>query len=151
MNVKANKGQALVELTLLLPLFIVLMLLVADLARIFYFSMGLTHAVRAGAQYGFQHSTDSDGIVAAAVAAGADVGLTTSEVTPAPYRYWRCPSDPSATENSTFPIPPNSCGADQPLTYIRVEATKDFSTIYGGYAWIPETVAITRVAHMRVP
>jgi Flp pilus assembly protein TadG len=151
MKTKCNKGQALIELTLLVPFFIVLTLLVADLARIFYFSMGMTHAVRAGAQYGFRRSTDSDGIIAAAVAAGADVGLTTSEVTPAPYRYWRCPNDPTTLENSTFPIPPNSCGAEQPLTYIKVEATKDFSTIYGGYAWIPETVTITRVAQMRVP
>jgi Flp pilus assembly protein TadG len=151
MKTKNNRGQALVEMTLLLPLFIVLTLLVGDLARIFYFSMGITHAVRAGAQYGFQHSTDSDGMIAAAVAAGSDVGLTTSEITPAPYRYWRCPDDPMTTENSDFPIPPNSCGADQPLTYVRVEATKDFTTIYGGYAWIPETVTITRVAQMRVP
>jgi Flp pilus assembly protein TadG len=151
MKTKRNKGQALIEMTLLLPLFIVLTLLVADLARIFYFSMGMTHAVRAGVQYGFQHSTDSDGMIAAAVAAGSDVGLTTSELTPAPYRYWRCPSDATTTENSSFPIPANSCGADQPLTYVRVEATKDFTTIYGGYAWIPETVTVTRVAQIRVP
>jgi hypothetical protein len=150
MKTKHDRGQALIELTLLLPLFIVLTLLVGDLARIFYFSMAMSHAVRAGVQYGFQNSTDSAGMRAAVVAAGSDVGLTTTDVTPEPYRYWRCPSDPTTTENSTFPIPANSCGADRPLTYVRVEATKDFTTIYGGYAWIPETVSITRVADMQV-
>lgn len=156
MNTKWNTGQALVELTLLLPFLILLTLMVADLARVFYFGLGITHAVRAGAQYGFLESSDSDGMRDAAVAAGSDIGLTATDLTPpaataAPHRYWRCPSDSTNTENTTFPIPPNSCGADQPLRYVRVEAKKDFTPLWGGFAWIPETITITRVAQMQVP
>lgn len=149
MNRKRNTGQAFVEMTLLLPFLVLLTLLVADLARIFYFGMGITQAVRAGVQYGAQHPADADGMKAATVAAGADVALLETDVIPAPYRYWRCPSDPMTTENTNFPIPEGSCGTEQPLLYVRVEATKDFTTLYGGYAWIPKTVTITRVAQMQ--
>jgi hypothetical protein len=151
MNKKGNKGQALIELTLLLPLLFLLTVIVADLARLFYFTMTVTQAVRSGAQYGFTKSSDSDGMRTAAVAAGSDIGLTISDVTPAPYRYWRCPTDPTTTQNTTFPIPLNSCGADQPLTYVRVEATKNFSTLWGGFLWIPSTMTVNRVAEIQVP
>jgi Flp pilus assembly protein TadG len=60
MNTKWNKGQALVEMTLLLPFLFLLTVIVADLGRLFYFTMSVTHAVRAGAQYGFVKSSDSD-------------------------------------------------------------------------------------------
>ena len=154
MNRKWNTGQALVELTLLLPFLILLTLIVADLARVFYFGLGMSHAVRAGAQYGFWNSADSIGMRNAAVAAGSDIGLAAADLAPptttaAPHRYWRCPSDPTTTENTTFPAGP--CGADQPLTYVRVEAKKDFAPLWGGYAWMPETITITRVAQMQVP
>src|SRR5919106_6996803 len=67
MNRKWNTGQALVELTLLLPFLILLTLIVADLARVFYFGLGMSYAVRAGAQYGFRNSADSIGMRNAAV------------------------------------------------------------------------------------
>lgn len=151
MKTKWNTGQALIELTLLLPLLFLLTVIVADLARLFYFSMTVTQAVRSGAQYGFRNSSDSDGMRVATVAAGSDIGLVTTDVTPAPYRYWRCPTDPTTTQNTSFPVPLNSCGADQPLNYVRVEATKDFDTLWGGFLWIPSTMTINRVAEMQVP
>src|ERR671923_613124 len=145
MNTKWNKGQALVEMTLLLPFLFLLTVIVADLGRLFYFTMSVTHAVRAGAQYGFVKSSDSDGMRAAAVTAGSDIGLANGDVVPAPFRYWRCPTDPTTTQNTTFPIPPNSCGSDQPLTYVRVQATKVFTTLWGGYLWVPKTISVNRV------
>ena len=150
MNTKRNTGQAIVELTLLLPLLILLTVVVADLARLFYFTMTVTHAVRSGVQYGFTKSSDADGMRAAAVAAGSDIGLATAEVLPAPYSYWRCPTDSPTTQNITFPVPPDSCGADQPLTYVRVEATKDLRTMWGGFLWIPSSISVNRVAEMQV-
>lgn len=151
MNRRTNTGQALVEMTLLLPFLILLTFLIADLGRLFYFTMSVTHSVRAGAQYGFRNSADSDGMRAAAVAAGSDIGIIEVDLTPAPYRYWRCPSDSTTTENTVFPIPPNSCTEpEQPLTYVRVEATKNFTTLWGGYAWIPKTITVNRVAQLQV-
>jgi hypothetical protein len=150
MKRKWNRGQALVELTLLLPLLFLLTVMAADLARLFYFTMAVTEAVRAGAQYGFKESADSIGMTAAAVAAGSDIGLTNSEVVPDPFRYWRCPTDSTTTRNTNFPIPPNSCDPDQALRYVRVEATKNFTTLWGGYLWIPHSISVNRVAEMQV-
>ena len=146
---KSEKGQALVEFALLLPFLILLLLPTVDLGRIFYFAMAVTQAARAGAEYGIRQSTDFAGMTAAAVAAGADVGLTASDVTIAD-RYWRCPSDPTTTKNTNFPIPSGSCGSSsQPLIYVRVVATKNFSLLYS-YPWLSSTVTITRAAEVRV-
>jgi TadE-like protein len=150
MKPRWNKGQSLVELTLLLPFLFLLNVNAADLARLFYFTMAVSHAVRAGTQYGFKNSADSTGMKAAAVAAGSDIGLTNSDVVPDPFRYWRCPTDPTTTRNTNFPIPTNSCDPDRPLRYVRVEATKNFKTLWGGFLWIPSTISVNRVAEMQV-
>jgi hypothetical protein len=150
MKTNLNRGQSIVELTLLVPFLFLLTVIAADLARLFYFTMAVNHAVRAGTQYGFKHSADSAGMKAAAVAAGSDIGLTNGEVVPDPFRYWRCPTDPTTTRNTNFPIPANSCDPDRPLRYVRVEATKNFRTLWGGYLWIPSTISVNRVAEMQV-
>ena len=49
---RSERGSALVELAVTLPLLVLLVVGVADLARVFYVSMALTNAARAGAQYG---------------------------------------------------------------------------------------------------
>jgi Flp pilus assembly protein TadG len=151
MNMKfiSNKGQALVEFALLLPFLVLLLLPTIDLGRIFYFAMAVTQAARAGAEYGFHNQTDAAGMTAAAVATGADVGLTTSEVTTAD-RYWRCPSDATTTKHTNFPIPAASCGGGiAALVYVRIVVTKDFSLLYS-YPWVADPLTITRSAEMRV-
>src|SRR5580765_3661399 len=48
----SESGSALVEVALCLPLLVVTMVGVADFARVFYTSIELNNAARAGAQFG---------------------------------------------------------------------------------------------------
>jgi|GEM_PF-1971226 len=153
----SEKGQAILELALMLPVLVLIFLPLVDLGRLFYFGMTLTHAVRAGAQYGIAQNivganstafaTIESNIKGSAVAAGANIDLATADVTTAD-RYWRCGT--SSTKSTTFPIPAGSCTGDTTLVYVRVIATKAMGTLFnyhwaGGSAW-----SVTRSAEIRV-
>jgi Flp pilus assembly protein TadG len=154
MKLRAEKGQAILELALMLPVLILIFMPVVDLGRLFYFGMTLTHAVRAGAQYGMGQSvvaadstafaTIQTNMKAAAVAAGANISLATADVTTAD-RYWRCGT--ATTKSTTFPV--TGC-ADTISVYVRVIATKAMDSLFGfkwagGSAW-----SVTRSAEIRV-
>jgi Flp pilus assembly protein TadG len=52
-----TRGQSLVELALLLPVIIIIMAAVFDLARVIDASVVITNAVRTGARFGANHPT----------------------------------------------------------------------------------------------
>jgi Flp pilus assembly protein TadG len=62
-----ERGQALVEMAIVLPLFLFLLLIAADLGRLFATQIAVTNAAREGAFYAVQHP--SDGGVGATAAA----------------------------------------------------------------------------------
>ncbi|HWA95155.1 MAG TPA: TadE/TadG family type IV pilus assembly protein [Terracidiphilus sp.] len=78
----SDAGQALVELSLTLPLMVLLLIGAAELTRVAYAAIEVSNAARAGAQYGAQSSyfkDDSGGISNAAAADAGDLtGLTTT-------------------------------------------------------------------------
>lgn len=53
----ATRGQAIVELALILPVALALMLLITDVGRLFYTFVGVRNAAREGAAYGMSHPT----------------------------------------------------------------------------------------------
>src|SRR5437899_4466243 len=84
---KAEEGSAIVELTLLVPLFLLMLLGTIDFARIFYTALSVSQAARAGVQYGAQNndkSRDYAGMQKAAQLAAQDIG-TLSTVTAGSY------------------------------------------------------------------
>lgn len=54
-----ESGQALIELAVSLPLFLVLLLGAAEMARLAYMAIEVTEAAKAAAQYGAQNATSS--------------------------------------------------------------------------------------------
>src|SRR5438093_13328000 len=83
------RGQAIVEFALISPLSFLLFRGCLDFGRVFYSAMTVTHAARAGAQYGAQNNTtagDFDGMTQAALAAAGDL----TGVTVTPERCCRC-------------------------------------------------------------
>jgi Flp pilus assembly protein TadG len=84
-RIKADAGQALVELALTMPLMIVLLAGAAELGRVAYASIEVANAARAAVSYGSQTATkagDTTGISTIAADDAADVSLgptTTSE------------------------------------------------------------------------
>lgn len=61
---KESRGQSLTEFALLLPILLLLMLGVVDVARAYAAYVTITNAAREGARYGMENPTDSSGIQA---------------------------------------------------------------------------------------
>lgn len=59
---RVHRGQALVEMALILPMLLLLAFGTIDLGRVFYFQEAITNSARAGARYGSTHPTDTAGI-----------------------------------------------------------------------------------------
>lgn len=57
-----EQGQSIVELTLMLPILMLLLLGIIDLGRVFYTYVTMTNAAREGARYGAVHPSDNTGI-----------------------------------------------------------------------------------------
>jgi len=64
---RRQRGQSLAEMALVLPLFLFLVLIAADLGRLFATQIAITNAAREGAYYAVQHPSDG-GIGATAAA-----------------------------------------------------------------------------------
>ena len=83
-RIRGDAGQALVEAAVAAPLFFILLLGAAELARVSYEAIEVANAARAGVQYAAQneHTNDNTGIALAAQNDAPDAyaqsGLTTS-------------------------------------------------------------------------
>ncbi|HEU4342498.1 MAG TPA: TadE/TadG family type IV pilus assembly protein [Candidatus Binatia bacterium] len=142
---KSSTGQALIELTLLLPLLVLILLGTVDFGRVFFQSMALAQAARAGAQFGAQNDTtaaDAPGMKAAAVNAGQDIGLALADVTAA-NRHFQCGADPWTTTD------PSPCADGKPpKIYVEVTVQKTFTTLFN-YPGFPHSINLSRTATIR--
>jgi Flp pilus assembly protein TadG len=74
--IREDKGQAFVELALILPVFILLLVGAAELGRLAYASVEVTNAARAGVAYAAQNhvtASDTSGIQLAATQDAPDI------------------------------------------------------------------------------
>lgn len=113
-----------------------------DLARLGYHAITLTHAARAGASYGGQtvgHSTDGNGIRAAAEAEAANIG----SITVTSQQVCECGGTAVSCGQATC------SGYGALLAYLEVSVNADFTTLVP-YPGIPTTVPVTRTARTRV-
>jgi Flp pilus assembly protein TadG len=146
-----NRGAALVELAVTLPMLVMVLVGAADFGRVFYTSMALTNAARAGAQYGAQSLSKSSDIAGMRSAASSSVssenitGLTTSASATC-----LCWTDDGLT--SAAPSPNScagTCAASSHLVItVTVVAQAGFSTIVN-YPGVPHTLNLTRTAALR--
>jgi Flp pilus assembly protein TadG len=140
---RESNGSALIEAAAVLPILIVLLLGTMDFGRVFYTAMTVTHAARAGAQYGIQtsaKSSDSTGMQNAATVAASDVSGFSAKAT----RYCKCWS--GATETAMASCS-SLCGGTVRI-YVQVIGSATFSTMVN-YPGIPASVRIWRTARMR--
>ena len=135
-----NRGQAAVELALVAPVLVVLLMLVGEFLRIYYFTIALNNAARAGVQYGVNspaNAADLQGMQQAALNDGADIdGLhaIASE-------YCQC-SDGSSVSCATA----DACADER--VYVEVETSGTFYTL-ADWPGIPHSIALSGRAIMR--
>jgi Flp pilus assembly protein TadG len=151
----SERGAALIELAVSLPLLAAVLIGTIDFARAFYMAIELTDAARAGAQYGAVsdiQAFDSAGILAATLAASPRLSLVSGDVTlDTPSAICRC----VANDGSSFPTASVACdgstcsGSQHIISTVTVRVTKTFNRV-GGFPGIPRTMVITRSATLRV-
>jgi Flp pilus assembly protein TadG len=154
-----ESGGALVELAVCLPLLALILVGTADFARIFYTTIALTNAARAGAQYGAYSLAQSGQVAEMQLAATNAVNISFDP--PQASNLCQCADDTGAF-SATSPTP-NNCtvdvatacpGALHRVITVTVTATKSFTTI-SNLLGVPCRLAVggcsvTRSATLRV-
>jgi len=134
------EGASFVELALVLPLFLLMLIPVVDLGRGFYAAIEVASAAHAGALYGVENPSDTDGMVQAAKAGASNLsGVTATakygcECSDGTSDVASCSSTPSCTYNY--------------VTYVDVTVTSPYKTVFG-YPGLPSSINITRELRLR--
>jgi Flp pilus assembly protein TadG len=149
----AETGAAFVELVVTLPVLVALLIGTADFARVFYTSIELTNAARAGAQFGAANLGNSGNFAMMASVAISSVNIPGVTVPTTPTRVCQC-----ALADGSFPDTVD-CGANPPTSVcpspkfrvmtVTVTARATYSMV-GRYPGVPSTLTIYRASTMRV-
>jgi Flp pilus assembly protein TadG len=143
---RAERGQSLVELALLVPLLLLLLVGIIEIGRFAYYSILVANAARAGAQYGAQNLATAADIAGIKLAAKND-GLATLTVTPTQL----CGCDgTSLADKAGGGCPATGCATPKsPLVYVSVKADGTFSSLFS-FPGIPATFTVSSTEKMRV-
>ena len=142
-----QRGVALVEFAVAIPLLILLLLGAAELGRYAYFSIIVANAARAGAQYGSQNGTtalDSLGIQTAAQNDGTN-GISALTVSTNP----SCWCWDGTTYTSTPCSLPLNCATGHAVEFIAVTVSGTAHSIMK-YPLLPSTLPVSATTTMRV-
>jgi Flp pilus assembly protein TadG len=142
---KSQRGSALVELTVTLPVLLLIVLGTADFGRVFYRSIEVTNAARAAAQYGARDGSDAAGMRTAAVIAAPNINLTTGDVD-ASIAY-QC-ANSSGTTFTTASGPSDPCAGKHLIKTATVTVTSAFNP-FTRFPGIPRALTLTRTASLR--
>jgi len=143
---KSQRGNALVEFAIAIPLLMLIAIGLVETGRYAYFSILVGNAAHAGAEYGAQSlgtASDSAGMTAAAQADGQSItGLSITSAGPT------CGCFNGTTSTAI------ACGSSCPLTsrkitYATVTAHGSFTSLFS-YPGIASTHVVDRTATIRV-
>ncbi len=70
---EANEGTSILEAALILPVLLLMLVVAVDLGRAYYVAIEVASAAHAGALYGAQYPTDTNGMIAASKLDALDV------------------------------------------------------------------------------
>jgi Flp pilus assembly protein TadG len=141
---RSERGQSAVEFAVVVPILVLVLVVVSDFGRLFFVSVAVNNAARAGAQYGSQFVTnakDSTGMVAAANLDGANI------------TGWNTPTASECTcVNPPSPLvacPASYCTHTTTANYVEVDTSATYHTLLT-YPGIPSAYTLTGKAVMQV-
>ena len=137
---RSDRGGAMVELAVILPVLVLLVIGVVDYGRAFYTSVTVANAARAGAEWGAQGPEFTVNIAGMKNFAQQD-GQEAGTLTLSAQRYCEC-------AGSSWPSCSACAGGAAPDVFIEVTASKDL-TLLLPYPGLPNTVSIARKATFR--
>lgn len=142
-------GQSLVEMSVLVPMLLLILLGAIELGRYAYSGILLANAARAGAGYGSQSqftAADLPGITAAVCndfQGASTCGLTVS-------KSYLCQCDSAGTIGSSIDCTSGTCSAGQrEVVSLEVTVTGTFDSLFK-YPGIPQSITVTKTAIMRI-
>jgi Flp pilus assembly protein TadG len=151
----SQRGQAMLEVALLLPVLLILALGVIELGRYAYIGILVGNAARAGAAYGAQslpQSVDTTGIQTAADNDFQNNGQNASSLSVTNSVACGCDSSGTVTTQgcttSTNPTA-GACASGHWVVMESVTASGAFSSLFN-YPGIPQSISISRTATLRV-
>ncbi len=142
---KGDRGQALVELALMFPIFILLLIGAAEFGRLAYAAIEISNAARAGASYGAQsHITASD-FTNIQLAATQDA-LNVSGVSATAADSCACSSGGSVVCSTALTSCPSP---NRIIEYVQVNTTGTIDPLFH-YPGLPTTFTLNGQSIMRV-
>ena len=147
----AERGQSLLEFSLLLPFMLLLGVGVVEVGRVIYYTMAVTNAAAAGVSYGAQswiQSLDTAGMQSAAASESRYAGMTA-------VASFGCSCDDGSGASCTYPVPPTSscaaisCSSGQIVQCVQVTTHATFTPIFH-YPGLPTSYQANGRAVMRV-
>lgn len=142
---KKERGSAMLELALCIPLLTLMLLGAMDFSRAFYQSITLASGARAGAAYGVSSGTavtDSAGIQTRVLADTADL----TGVTVASAQSCSCSDEDSTGTSCTTTTCPNGSGVRM---FLRVTASKTFTPALS-YVGMPGAIPLAQSVIFRI-
>ncbi len=145
-----RRGQSIVEFAVAAPLLALMLVSTADFARVFYFSIALDNAARAGAQYGSQTviaAANTTGIQNAATTDGSNIPSLSALAS-----QCTCESPSGSVTACTaapFSMPSSYCTTNSSATFVQVITSATFTTIVH-YPGLPNSFPMTGKAIMQV-
>ncbi|MEQ1726810.1 MAG: TadE family protein [Vicinamibacterales bacterium] len=145
---RSERGAALVELAVALPLLLLIMVGTIDFGRAFRTAMIVTNAARTGAQFGSQTPVNATNTAGMATTANAVLTANGLGATPVPTAstLCQCASNSGVFTNAANCSDP--CTGGHLVVSVTVTATRTFSLIQP-FPGIPSSVTITRGATAR--
>jgi Flp pilus assembly protein TadG len=145
----SERGQSAVELAIIVPVLALMLVAIADFGRVFFISVAVNNAARAGAQYGSQTNTtaaDFAGMVSEAQADGANIpNFGTPTASECTCGTANPPTNPAcSTISSTY-----CADASSKAVYVTVNTSATFHTILT-YPGVPSSMTLTGQAIMQV-
>ncbi len=145
----SQRGFALTETAITLPLLLFMFIVILDFGRIMYSGITSSNAARAAVGYGAQATAtavDHAGMNIAAQADATDLPINasnSSHVASTARHFCRCPGS-----SSEIGCTSNTCSA-APEVYVEVTTSRVFETLFN-YPGIPTSVDLQRTAILRV-
>jgi Flp pilus assembly protein TadG len=139
---KDRSGTTIIETAILVPALMLLCCGTMDFARVVYAGTEIAGAVRSGIQYGALTPGNSGDTTGMAQAAKNDAGDLGSTVTASASNFCTC-------SGSTVACTSTCTDGSIPEGYVSVTANYTFTTTIP-YPGLPQTVALSRTAKMRV-
>jgi Flp pilus assembly protein TadG len=136
----ASRGQSFVEFGIVAPVLLLVLLAVADLGRVFFVSIELNDAARAGTQFGIQSPANAADISGMEQAAQNDAS-NISGVSATASEYCQCP-------DGTTPACNSSPSCSDMRVYVEVDTTGSFQTLLD-YPGISSSFALGGKSVMR--